>query len=368
MNANTTDSTFSLRSCLWELTLRCNMRCMHCGSVAGAERQAELSFDECMALADEIIDIGCEDLTFIGGEVLIYPRWEYIARHLSDAGVLVNIMSNGYKVREKHIRQIKYARLTNVGISIDGMEENHNRIRRKPNGFAEAAKTLGLLDRENISSGVVTTLLDFNFPDLERMYDFFVEKGVEVWQLQLANPMGNLAGKNELTIDPNRIPSLTRFIREKNRERKMMVIGADSVGYYDENENYIRGRRAAIPCWVGCQAGINSVFIDSIGNVKGCGALYSEIFIEGNVRDRRLAEIWNDESCFSYNRNFSTELLSGRCKDCEFGAICKGGCRASNFFSRGSLYENHYCSRNHTTADCFSEPSVSSREYIERSK
>ncbi len=36
----------------WELTLRCNLRCKHCGSSAGAERLDELTLDEALALCD----------------------------------------------------------------------------------------------------------------------------------------------------------------------------------------------------------------------------------------------------------------------------------------------------------------------------
>ncbi len=341
-----TETKYHLRSCLWELTLKCNMNCLHCGSTAGAKRDKELILDECLCVADELIDIGCRDVTFIGGEIFLYPMWETVARYLADAGVLVNIMSNGYRMRDKQVKQIRHACLTNVGVSIDGMEENHNRIRGRSDGFAEAVKTLELLRQEGIPAGVVTTLLDFNYGDLEEMYSLFVEKGVDLWQIQLGNPMGNLAGSKYLVFKPENVPELTRFVREKNRQRKMAVLAADSVGYFDENETYIRGRKSPIPCWGGCQAGINSVFIDSVGNIKGCGSLYSDVFIEGNLRERSLAEIWNDETCFAYNRGFDVTMLTGECEGCALGDVCKGGCRASNFFNGGSMYENHYCSRN----------------------
>ena len=126
----------------------------------------------------------------------------------------------------------------------------------------------------------------------------------------------------------------------------MVIQAADSIGYYyDDNEAHIRGRRAPVSYWAGCRAGITSVFIDSVGNVKGCGALYSETFIEGNVRQRPLAEIWNAEDSFAYNRKFDTTLLTGKCRDCDVGDVCKGGCRASNFFAANSLYESAFCCR-----------------------
>ncbi len=316
IEASTTGSRYELLSCIWELTLRCTMNCMHCGSAAGAARRQELALDECLAVVDELASLGCRELTFIGGEVFLYKEWEKIARHSTDLGLVVNIMTNGYHMRDKHVDQIKHARLSNVGISIDGMEQNHNRIRRRPDGFLQVTRSLDLLRDEGIATGVVTSLLDFNTADLEPMYDFLVAHGVGIWQLQLVNPMGNMAGCDELIIDPMKIPLITDFIRDKNSLREMVVIAADSIGYFDENEPYLRGRRAPICCWEGCQAGITGVCIDSVGNVKGCGALYDDFFIEGNVRQRSLSEVWNDERSFAYNRAFGVEMLSGRCRAC----------------------------------------------------
>lgn len=345
MGTNMIESDYKLSAGLWELTLRCNMNCMHCGSVAGIAREKELTLDECFRVADELLNLGCEELTFIGGEVFLYKGWEEIARYLSEKGVIVNIMSNGYRIGENEINQVKHARLSNVGISIDGMEENHNRIRGKRDSFAQIRKAFDLLNQERIPIGVVTCLLDFNYSDLDELYVFLLSHNVQLWQLQLVNPMGNMADKRDLIINPDKIPSVTDFVREKNKDRRMVVYAADSIGYYDDNEAYIRGRRAPFCYWVGCQAGITSIFIDSVGNVKGCGALYSEVFIEGNIRQTPLTEIWNAKEKFGYNRRFDTTLLTGKCKDCDVGDVCRGGCRASNYFAANSLYESAFCCR-----------------------
>lgn len=125
----------------------------------------------------------------------------------------------------------------------------------------------------------------------------------------------------------------------------MVVLAADSIGYFDENEALIRGSSAPISFWGGCAAGMSSVFIDSVGNVKGCGAIYDERFIEGNLRQRRLADIWNSGDAFGYNRRFTTALLTGRCKGCDVGDLCRGGCRSSNYFAAGRLYAGVFCCR-----------------------
>jgi MoaA/NifB/PqqE/SkfB family radical SAM enzyme len=291
--------------------MKCNMNCLYCGATDGTGRENELTLDECLSVADELIDMGCRDVTFIGGEIFLYSLWHIVARYLADADVAVNIMSNGYRMDGYHIKQIRHARLSNVDISIDGMEKNHNLIRGKADAFAQAVKSLELLKAEGIPSGAVTTLLDCNYEDLEEMYALFVEIGVNHWQIQLGNPLGSLVGKSSLFIDPGKISELTRFVEEKNRGRRIAMVAADSVDLFGEKETYHRGRKSPISCWGGCQAWINSAYIDSVGNIKGCGSLYSDVFIEGNLRERSLFDIWNDESCFAYNRAFDTTMLPG---------------------------------------------------------
>ncbi len=337
--------SYTLRGCNWELTLRCTLHCMHCGSRAGNASPGELTLEECLPVADELVALGCREVTMIGGEVFLFRGWERLAGHLSAQGVSVNIVTNGYSVGPREVEQIQSAGLVNVGVSIDGMETNHNKIRGRDDAFDRVRKTLELLNGEDITAGAVTCLLSLNCDDLDDLYRFLLEHGVQVWQLQLASAMGNIAGRRESLVGSEQVADITEFIRDKNWERRMVVIAADSIGYFNDNEVYIRGFSSPVGYWGGCAAGISSVFIDSVGNVKGCGALYSDVFIEGNVRKTPLSDIWHDTAAFAYNRRFSTCLLAGKCRECDVGHVCRGGCRSSNYFSSGNLYESAFCCR-----------------------
>ncbi len=336
---------YTAYSCLWELTLRCNLNCSHCGSSAGKKRPNELNIDECMTLASQIVELGCRELTFIGGEVQLYPDWKKIGRYFTENGLNVNIMSNGYNYNEKVIDDIEYAGLTNVGISIDGLRERHERIRDMPGSFDRALAALDAMRKRGIHTAVVTCIFNDSMEDLEGLYGVLLDKGVEAWQLQLANSMGRRANVG-LNMDPNTLFELTSFIQRKADTREMLVYAADSIGYFCGNEQRIRGGRTPLRVWEGCQAGLTAFFIDSIGNVKGCGSLYSDRFIEGNVRSEPLAHIWRDEDRFSYNRKYDHSMLGGECRSCEARLLCRGGCRSSNYFNNGGrFYQSATCAR-----------------------
>lgn len=329
------------RQAVWETTLKCNMNCMHCGSKAGKERENELTTEECLDIAQQLIDMGLKLITLIGGEIFLKKDWDKIARKFVDNGVFTNIITNAFNLKEENFEQIKNSGIGQVGISVDGLEQTHNKIRRNPHSFEHVLKVMERLRKENIPIGVVTTVTNLNVDELEDMYDLFVDNGVGVWQIQIVAPMGNARENNSLVLSVDKIPYLTKLIREKNSLGEMEVVAGDDIGYYDENERFIRGEGNDI--WHGCQAGKFVVGIDSVGNVKGCESLQEDSFIEGNLRKNTLDEIWNREGAFSYNRNFVPSMLKGKCKDCDKGFICAAGCRQLSYFSTDDKYENIYC-------------------------
>ena len=108
------------RFCVWELTLACDMRCKHCGSHAGPKRPDELSYEECLEVADQLAAMSCEKVTLGGGEPTLHPRWHDLGKRLTDQGVRVNIISNAWSWTEEHVQKAADAGLANVAFSLDG--------------------------------------------------------------------------------------------------------------------------------------------------------------------------------------------------------------------------------------------------------
>ena len=74
------------RFCVWEITLRCNAACIHCGSSAGSPRPAELDSREALELCDDMAVLGVERVTLSGGEPLLRADWPDIAGRLRQWG------------------------------------------------------------------------------------------------------------------------------------------------------------------------------------------------------------------------------------------------------------------------------------------
>jgi radical SAM protein with 4Fe4S-binding SPASM domain len=336
------------RGVVWELTLRCNMNCAHCGSEAGAARGNELNHEEALDLCRQLGEMGCERLTLLGGEPFLREDWDDLALSLYNYGIKVNVITNGYLMDQALIERIKKAKLTNVAISLDGgRAETHEKIRRKPGAFQRVLNGLSLLRQNDISPAMVTAITKDNLDELDLIRQIGIERKVDIWQLQVAVPRGNLCENRDFVIEPEDLPRVEQFVLQARKDPRMRIDIADNVGYFSQNEEALRdsvkGPRR-LPFWTGCFAGIQVLGIEANGDIKGCLSLPTlPEFIEGNVRKESLADIWNKPGNFSYNRNFHTGLLEGDCADCEYNYVCRGGCKSSAYCFSGSAFNNPMC-------------------------
>ncbi|MCD4785643.1 MAG: radical SAM protein [Candidatus Eremiobacteraeota bacterium] len=319
----------------WELTLACNMNCIHCGSSAGSPRENELDIEEGLSLIDQLIELGVKVVTLSGGEPLIHPGWEKYAKKISSAGIDVYMISNGLLLK-KYAKKIKSAGINRMGISLDGMEDTHNFIRNNPKSFQIAMEGIKEAINEGLTLGAVTHISKANFSEMEDMYDLFNEIGLKFWQIQITFSMGRMKEHKDYSLNPEQLPKVAEFIHNKQKQKdKISVIPGDNVGYYGALS--IRDKT-----WKGCFAGRHLLGIDSDGAVKGCLSLPRE-FIEGNIREEPLRKIWEDVNRFKYNRYFSLEDLEGFCKDCPKGDPCRAGCVVTAYSSTGNRFNNPYC-------------------------
>lgn len=334
---------YRLRSCVWEITLACCFSCKYCGSRAGKARENELSTAECLDVARQLADLGCRRVSLIGGEVFMRPDWKAIASALTDRGIRVNIITNGFLFSEKLLNDLSEINIESVSVSLDGTETVHDKY-RVTGSYRRAVNAIDALTSHGILTSVITTLNADNVATLEALYAELKRYPVVAWQLQACSPMGNAARTGvDVHFDPNRVIC---FVRENGPTAPFAIGIADNIGYYTEDEPFIRGDRKGNRCFPGCGAGLSVIGIDSVGNVRGCESMYDERFTEGNLRETSLRDTWESPTAFAYNRGFDKSMLTGRCAACAYGAYCAGGCRSYNFFSHGKLYEHPNCARN----------------------
>ena len=144
------------RSMSWDVTNRCNLRCQHCFNASGDSRchdfSSELSSDEALALAEQIVELKPEQCCICGGEPLLHPNLFEIIDILVKGGIMVNMVSNGLLLTEDVAKKMKEVNITSVQISVDGLGYQHDIFRNMKGSFDKAINALKILIRNDIKS------------------------------------------------------------------------------------------------------------------------------------------------------------------------------------------------------------------------
>ena len=324
---------YHLDCAIWEFTLACNLRCTHCGSLAGNPRPNELTTNECFKLCEDLAELGCPEVALMGGEPFLRDDWFSVSQCVKDLGMDLNFVSNGILI-EKYIEKISRLEPDVIGISLDGMKKSHELIR----GDGTWEKTIGaleLLKQNNIQTTIITAVSKINLNDSQKIKDFIFKKGIN-WQIQVATPFGNFDKDQMLSKEEfYRTAEFIIDVRKQHLFEDLPIVGAHCYGYFSE---------AFSDCtWEGCTAGFGSVGITSDGGIVGCLSMGNDRFIEGNVRDESFIEIWENPDNFAYNRKFNKAILGTNCSNCKHGEICKGGCNSVSYALTNKFHNDPYC-------------------------
>ncbi len=348
MNTVMQRADFAPRVCVWEITRSCQLRCSHCGSLAGPKRPDELTTSECLHLLDDLAALGCEVVTLSGGEPTLRADWPDLAAHARDLGLVVNMVSNGQGDAARLAADAGRVGLANVGISIDGLEPTHDALRGK-GSHAHAVATVRTLAACGVFTEVMFTANRRNLRELEAVHALAVDAGARALRTQLAKPMGRMTGRDDFALcADDMLDLLPRLARLAAQGPIVMHVG-DSVGYYSPAERALRvSDRGLYQPWTGCHAGVHAIGIQSDGSVKGCLSLQPhegerDPFVEGNVRDTPLREIWSRPGAFAYNRDPGHHALGGACAACDHARVCRGGASCVSFAFTGALGSDPVC-------------------------
>ncbi len=329
------------RYVVWELTLKCDLACRHCGSRAGRARAEELSLDECRDLARQLADAGAVEVTLIGGEAYLAPHWLEVVRAVADAGVRCTMTTGGRGFDAEMARQAKDAGLSGVGLSIDGLESTHDTLRAVKGSWRAAFAALGHARAVGLEPYSNCQVNQLNLGELEALSALLMDAGVGGWQVQITGPMGRAADRADWLLQPYQMLELVPrlgAIAEAGRPRGFFVQVANNLGYFGPWEHILRPAP-----WQGCGAGIGVLGIESNGDIKGCPSLPSAPYVGGNIRERTLADIWANSERLAFARERGTEELWGHCADCYYAPHCKGGCSWTSHTLLGRRGNMPYC-------------------------
>lgn len=340
-----------LRACrpvyaVWEITLKCDLACNHCGSRAGHARKRELTTDECKDLVRQLARLGCREVTIIGGEAYLRKDWVEIIREVRANGMDSTMTTGARNLTEERVKAAAEAGLQGVSVSIDGLEATHDKIRGFHGSYRAAIEAIGRLKRHGITVGCNTQINALSWKQLPQIMDNIIAAGSTHWQVQLTVAMGNAVDHDDMLLQPYQLDELYPMLANlyhQGLERGLLMVPGNNIGYFGPYEHLWRGGPDRTGHWIGCNAGQNTIGIEADGTIKGCPSLPTNGYSGGNILDKNLEEIWVNAPELNFTRDRTVNDLWGRCKSCYYADVCRAGCSWTTTVLLGKPGNNPYC-------------------------
>ncbi|MDL1981564.1 MAG: 12,18-didecarboxysiroheme deacetylase [Deltaproteobacteria bacterium] len=325
---------------VWNITRRCNLKCVHC--YAHAKDQSfdnELTTEEGKNLIDDLSQYKVPVLLLSGGEPTIREDLPELAAYAVEKGMRAVISTNGTLITQQMARVLKDIGLSYVGISLDGMEKINDRFRGVKGAFRAAVEGIKNCKDAGIKVGLRFTINKFNVDEIENIFNLLEDMDIPracFYHLVYAG-RGSKLVEEDLTHDETRkavdlIMDLTKKLHDKGKEKEILTVDNHADGPY----LYLRllkedpKRAAEVLELLKMNEGNNSG--RGIGCISWDGEVYADQFWRhysfGNVQKRPFSEIWTDTSePLMKKLKEKKKYVKGRCAKCRWLDICAGNFR-----------------------------------------
>ena len=336
----------------WEITRRCNLRCVHCRSSSEMEIQGHPDFplEEAYRLIDDIVSYATPVVVLSGGEPLTRKDVFEIARYGTDKGLRMCLATNGTLVTDAICEEIKQSGIRIVSLSLDGADDTvHDDFRSQKGAFAGTINAARLFKKHGIEFIINSSFTKRNQEQIPQVYQLAKELGATAWYMFMIVPTGRGEEIMNELISKEDYDKILDWHYDMEKEEDLLLVRPTCAPHYyrvqlqrakEEGEKVKRRTlKFSTGGSKGCLAGQLICLIDVDGNVLPCSYFNLPA---GNVREKSFKEIWENSDLFKDLRDF--KKYKGRCGSCEFVNVC-GGCRARAYSVYGDyLEEEPFCS------------------------
>jgi radical SAM protein with 4Fe4S-binding SPASM domain len=331
---------------VWEFTLACDQKCLHCGPRAGIPRDDELTTDEALALVREMAELGVGEVVLIGGEAYLRNDFILIIRAIREHAMACTMTTGGYNLSPARAQAMVEAGVQSVSVSIDGLAASHDHVRNKPNSWERAFGALRAVRDAGAQIACNTQINAMTRHELLPLLELLAAEGVHSWQLQITMPHGNAADHPELLVQPYEYVELFETldrVADRCRELDVTVWPGNNLGYFGPFEYKLRREQRGEGHFSGCFAGVTVLGIESNGAIKSCPSVGGPTNTGGGWREHGLRDLWERAPEIRYVRDRTIEDLWGYCRECYYASTCMSGCTAATEPLLGRPGNNPFC-------------------------
>lgn len=310
-----------LRYLFVEITQRCNLACLHCGSdCSAAPRADELSVDEWTSFFDYLgarADASGVLVVVTGGEPLCAPELPKLLGALARNRLTFGIVSNGWALDRAMLDRLVAHGLRGLTVSLDGLADTHDWLRDRTGSFERALSAIVAAIELGVPNfDVVTCVNPRNLEQLPALRDLLVELRVPAWRLFSIFPRGRARDNAFVRLSPAQVSRLLEWVADARRiGRRSPAIQWSCEGFLPEAiDRSVRDE----PYF--CRAGINIGSVLCDGSISACPNI-SRTLVQGNIRRDDFFHVWNTRFVPFRDRSW---MATGECAGCGDWKRCQG--------------------------------------------
>lgn len=323
----------------FELTGRCNERCIHCYlNNAKKDYGVDLPTEKVKSVIDEFAANQGLHVTLSGGEMLMHPDIMDIIKYCREKDLMITLLSNMIALKDEHIPIIKEANVSAVQISLYSMDpEIHDYITTIKGSFARTKRAIEKLVAADIPVMISCPVMKANrkgYKDVLKYAQSLKCKANTDFIMMAQSDLNTDNLANRLSLEETEL--LLRDIMENDPDYKAYVERTIPVTFLRDLD---RERFMRQPL---CGGAINDCCVGENGDVFACAGWQGKVL--GNVNEQSLMEIW-DNSPVAKEIRAVTEGDFPQCIDCEARNYC-ARCLVRNFNeSGGDMFKinEHFC-------------------------
>lgn len=337
-----------LMSIQFELTSKCNERCIHCyipNSKKDSGKEMPLSLFK--DIIKQFHDMGGLQVSLSGGEILLHKNiWE-IVNLCREYDMQIVLLSNLYHLNDEDIKKIKQANVSMVQTSLYSMNpEIHDYITKIKGSYDKIKRAIELLVKNNIPTSISCPILKSNKDCYVNILEYAHSLGIKAQTDFILMARENLEIDNlENRISIKESEKIIKLILENNMRDTNDFIKKNSK----KNLKALLSKDMSI-----CAAGINNLCISSNGDAYPCNGWQS--FKAGNLCLETLKDIWTNSPVLKKLRSIKRSDFP-KCIDCNAAEYCSI-CMARNCNESGGdpLQLNpHFCEIAHLNKKIYEE-------------
>lgn len=320
----------------FELTSRCNERCIHCYIPNGKKNTGiDMSFDKFRYIIDQYADMNGLCVTLSGGEALMNKSIKEMLRYCREKDLQISLLTNLISLTDEMILVLKEVNLSLVQVSLYSMDEEiHDKITTVKGSYAKTKAAIEKLYAADIPVQISCPVMKANKDGYERVMKYAQGLKMKSTTDYIMMAQADLDTRN-----------LANRLSIEETEKVIRDIMANDVDY--KNSTMLLEPLSKIPIeefgeMPLCGAGVNDLCVTVNGDVYPCAGWQS--FIVGNVFRQPLKEIWERSPRLMEIRNVKHKNFP-KCLTCEARDYCNM-CLVRNYNeSGGDMFKinQHFC-------------------------